>query len=359
MFIKNCWYVAAWGSELPASGFLARTILSESIVLWRDQDGNAVAFEDRCCHRGAPLSKGRQEGDCVRCMYHGLKFNRDGVCVEIPGQDKIPASARVQVYPLVERHKWLWIWMGDPALADTSLIPDTHWLDDPAWRSLEGYSHYDTNYLLIADNLLDLAHLPYVHPTTLGGGEDYAKNRAQVESIERGVRVTRWALNTQVPAFVQAVKSYPGNVDRWNHYDFLLPGIFLMDSGVAPTGTGATEGKRVDAAQFHGCQALTPETENSSHYFYAHPHNFAIDDPGVTASVHHSVEVAFDEDRAMITAQSRCLDMKPDFKMIPIAADGALGRFRFLVDKTIRDERANTVEQSTSTRSGNAIDSCK
>lgn len=348
MFIKNCWYVAAWSSELKLTGFLARTILDTPLALWRDGEGKAVAFEDRCCHRGAPLSKGRREGNCVRCMYHGLKFDSSGVCVEIPGQERIPAATRVNVYPLVEQHKWIWIWMGEAAQADPALIPDTHWLDDAEWRSLEGYTHYDTNYLLIADNLLDLAHLPYVHPTTLGGDEDYAKNRAEVQNVPRGIRVTRWALDTTVPAFVQKVRPYAGKVDRWNHYDFLVPGVFLMDSGVMPAGTGAKEGHRIDAAQFHGCQALTPENENATHYFFAHPHNFSIDDPAVTASVHQSVVTAFEEDREMVTAQARSLALKTDFKMQPIAADAALGRFRFLVEKMVREEQASEQRLATS-----------
>src|SRR5215469_11599016 len=157
MFIKNCWYVAGWASEVPQDTFFSRTLLSIPVVLWRKQeDGKVIAFEDRCCHRGAPLSKGRREGDCVRCMYHGLKFDATGACVEVPGQDRIPPRMKVKSFPVVERHKWLWIWMGDPAKADPSLIPDTRWLDDPAWASLEGYTHYETNYILIADNLLDL-----------------------------------------------------------------------------------------------------------------------------------------------------------------------------------------------------------
>lgn len=340
MFIKNCWYVAGWASEVGADDFVARTFIGVPVVMWRDSGGRPVAFEDRCCHRGAPLSMGRREGDFLRCMYHGLKFDRDGACVEIPAQDRIPASVRVNTFPIVERHKWLWIWMGEADKADPALIPDTPWLSSPDWRHLEGYTHYDTNYLLIADNLLDLAHLPYVHPNTLGGPAAYAESPAQIEALDNGVRVTRWAMNIDAPPFVQKVKHYDGKVDRWNKYDFVLPGVFLMDSGMAPTGTGAAEGKRDNAAEFRGCQALTPETENSTHYFFCHPHNFAIDQPDVTASIHQSVVVAFEEDRRMITAQSRSLDLKPDFNMIPIRADRALGLFRSLVKKTADGETA-------------------
>jgi len=340
MFIRNCWYVAGWSSEIDQSKFLARTILDVPVVLWRGSQGSPTALEDRCCHRGAPLSKGRREGDCVRCMYHGLKFDASGTCVEIPGQERIPPSMHVKAFPVVERSSWIWIWMGDVDKADPALIPDTHWLHDPEWRSLEGYTHYDTNYLLIADNLLDLAHLPYVHPTTLGGSEDYAANLPKIDLVERGIHVTRWAMNTEPPSFVQKVRPFPGKVDRWNIYDFLVPGIFIMDSGMNAAGSGAKDGNRSGAAEFHGCQALTPETENSTHYFFAHPHNFAIDQPEVTASIHQSVVDAFEEDRAMITAQAASLALKGDFRMQAIRADEALGKFRWLVAKMVKDEEA-------------------
>lgn len=340
MFVRNTWYVAGWSGEVPADGFLARTILGTPLALWRDESGAVVAFEDMCCHRGAPLSRGRREGDRVRCMYHGLLFDRSGSCVEVPSQVGVPPNARVATFPVVERHRWIWIWMGDAAKADPALIPDTHWLDDPAWRSLTGYTHYDSNYLLICDNLLDLAHLPYVHPTTLGGSEDYARSPVEVERIDRGLRVTRWALNITPPPYIQKVRPYDGPVDRWNIYDFVLPGIFLMDSGMAPAGTGAPEGTRRDAVEFRGCQALTPESETSTHYFYAHPHNFAIDRPEVTASIHASIVEAFQEDRAMVMAQARNLALRPDFKMTAIRADAALSQYRWIVDRALEAEAA-------------------
>jgi phenylpropionate dioxygenase-like ring-hydroxylating dioxygenase large terminal subunit len=341
MFIQNCWYVAGWADEVGADNFLKRTVIDVPLALWRKASGEVVAFEDMCCHRGAPLSAGRREGDCVRCMYHGLKFDDSGACVEIPGQERIPPNTRVRTFPVIERSRWLWVWMGDAEKADPSLVPDTHWLDDPQWRSLQGYTHYDTPYLLIADNLLDLAHLPYVHPTTLGGSEDYAATQPRITMLERGVHVERWTLGTAPPAFVQKVKPFAGKVDRWNHYDFLLPGIFVMDSGMLDAGRGAPEGNREGAAMFHGCQALTPETTHSTHYFFAHPHNFAIDRPEVTRSIHQSVVDAFEEDRTMITLQSRSLALRPDFRMQPIRADEALGRFRWLVQKTLKEEAAS------------------
>jgi len=112
-----------------------------------------------------------------------------------------------------------------------------------------------------------------------------------------------------------------------------------MDSGMAPAGTGASDGTRVDAAEFRGCQALTPETENSTHYFFAHPHNFAIDKPEVTRSVHQSVVDAFDEDRDIITAQQRNLQLDPGFEMTPFGIDSALSQFRWAVKARLEEER--------------------
>jgi len=124
MFLKDSWYVAAWSHEIDDGKLLGRTILGEPVLLYRGEAGHVVAMHDRCCHRGAPLSMGRREGDAVRCLYHGLKFSPSGQCVEIPGQDRIPPKACVRVFKVVERSSWIWIWMGDPARADESLIPD-------------------------------------------------------------------------------------------------------------------------------------------------------------------------------------------------------------------------------------------
>jgi phenylpropionate dioxygenase-like ring-hydroxylating dioxygenase large terminal subunit len=338
MFIRNTWYVAGWGTEVPADGLFARTIIGTPVLLYRQQDGGIVAMEDRCCHRGAPLSCGRREGDAVRCGYHGLKFDAHGRCIEAPAQARIPPQARVRTFPVVERHRWVWIWMGDAERADPALIPHTPWLDHADWRSLEGYIHYDVNYLLICDNLLDFSHLPFVHPTTLGGSADYAAAVPQVERLADGVRITRWALDTEAPPFATAVRDGLGRVDRWNIYNFTLPAILLMDSGMAAAGSGAAEGRRVDALEFRGCQALTPETEQSTHYFFAHPHNFAIHDPKVTASIHQSIVKAFDEDRAIITAQQRNLALDPGFKMVPFGMDSALSQFRWVVNQRLEEE---------------------
>lgn len=343
MFVRNCWYVAGWDNEVPAEGFLRRTILNIPIVFWRDSQGKVVALEDRCCHRGARLSMGRKEanGDCVRCMYHGMVFDTTGQCVGAPAQARIPPQAKVRSFPVVQTHRWVWVWMGEVAAADAALIPDTQWLDHPQWRSLDGYLHYDVNYLLIADNLLDFSHLPFLHPTSVGGSVDYAAVLPKVERGERGVRLTKWVKNTQPPAYSAKYAGYAPDalVDRWMYYDFLAPGVLLMDSGMVPAGTGGDDQHRENAIAFRGCQALTPETDASTHYFFGHGHNFLIDRPEVTREIHAGVVRAFEEDRAMITGQQQNLALDPAFRMMPFPVDAALSQFRRLIDQLIKKER--------------------
>jgi phenylpropionate dioxygenase-like ring-hydroxylating dioxygenase large terminal subunit len=341
MFVRNCWYVAAWDKEVPADGLFARTIIDIPLVLWRDGAGAIIALEDRCCHRGAPLSLGRKEGpDCIRCMYHGLVFDSAGQCVSAAAQERIPPGAVVRRYAALQRHRWIWVWMGDPQEADETLIPDTRWLDHPDWRSLDGYLHYDVNYLLIADNLLDFSHLPYLHPTTVGGSTDYAAILPSVERFEQGIRLSKLVHDTEPPAYSASLAPFnPGaRVDRWMHYEFLVPGVLLMDTGMVPAGGDTSDRDPRTAVAFRGCQALTPETDGSTHYFFAHAHNAQIDRPEVTAAIHANVERAFEEDRMMITAQHRNLQRDPAFKMVPLSVDSALAQFRWLIDQRISQE---------------------
>ena len=337
MFIRNCWYVIAWDHEIAADALFARKVIGEPIVAFRTQAGEIVALEDRCCHRGAPLSKGRKEGDCVRCGYHGLKFDQRGTCVEIPGQDGVPPKVRVRSYPVAVQNKWVFAWMGDPARADRTLLPDNFSCDHPGWRNKPGYLHYDTPILPICDNLLDFSHLSYVHEKTLGGSTAIAQARPAIEDVARGIRVSRHIANVPAPPYYRRFRRFDGPIDRWFVYDFLLPGTLLMHSGGRPVGDATDDMRR--AVELHSCQTLTPETESSTHYFFQQSHRAGQGDATLTDIIYDSLVAAFDEDRAMITAQVKNLALAPERPLVPLAMDAALVRFRRLVDAALRAER--------------------
>jgi len=341
-FLMNCWYVAAWDHELIDGKLLARTILGKPVVLYKGDSGRPVAMDDRCCHRGARLSEGRREGDDLRCMYHGLKFDPSGKCIQIPGQDNIPPRLGVRGYPVVERDHLIWIWMGDAAKADPAKILDFPYLRDPAWRGKPDYLHYDANYLLIVDNLSDFSHLAFVHTRTLGGSEEYAfkSKPTAIERLADGFRVERWHMDAPTPPYHKRVSPKPEKVDRRNIARMYVPGIFFMETLLAPAGSGAEKGNLQGAKQYRNCQFFTPETDRSTHFFWDYLHDYELDNPNIALSLNHSMIEGFMEDKAIIEHQQATLEADPSFQMNAIVADAPLVHFRRTLARMIEEERA-------------------
>lgn len=340
MWIKNAWYIAAWASEISEESLLSRTLLGVPVIMYRTAEGEAVVMEDRCCHRFAPLSAGRLEGNDVRCMYHGLKFDPSGQCIEIPGEDKVPPQMKVQTFPFVEKDKLLWIWLGDETKADPDDIVDMPYLDSPDWRYNEGLIHYDANYKLIADNLLDFTHLAYVHENTIGTNQA-GQQRPVEERTDFGIRVTHnW--NNDIPSpMIKMAGGFTDKVDRWNVNDWhVLGNMLLMDAGSAAIGTGGQTGDRKHAIEFRHISVQTPETENTSHYFFVHARNFALDDEKIGDGIFDAINVAFEEDRQIIEAQQRVIDLDPDRPMMAAPFDGPLTYIRRRIDDMIAEEQA-------------------
>lgn len=338
MWIRNAWYIAGWANEVTREKPLARVLLNEPVVIYRKADGTPVALEDRCCHRLAPLSIGRIEGDELRCMYHGLKFDASGKCTEIPGQDRIPPAMKVRSFPLVEKQKLLWIWMGDPALARESDILDWPYLDHPDWSYKPSYLHYKANYLLIVDNLLDFSHLSFVHEHTIGS-MSLAETRAQIDRTPYGLKIWRILDNDVTPAFVRKLRNVGERADRWNIYDWHARGnILAMDSGFAPLGTGGHQGKRENAVQFRHLSVQTPETANTTHYFFGHPQALAPGNAELDEKLLKTVTTAFIEDKDIIEAQQRIIDLDPNVRMQAIVHDSALFQGRRIIESLIEDQ---------------------
>ena len=163
---QNAWYAAAYDVEVGRK-LLPRTIAGHRLVLYRRTDGRPVALENACWHRLLPLDQGHLRDDAVVCGYHGLEYDSDGRCTFMPSQRTINPAARVRSYPVQERHRFAWVWAGDPALADPDLIPDLHWNDDPEWTGDGKLIKLRCNYKLVVDNLMDLTHETFVHGSSI------------------------------------------------------------------------------------------------------------------------------------------------------------------------------------------------
>ncbi|HXJ51349.1 MAG TPA: aromatic ring-hydroxylating dioxygenase subunit alpha [Burkholderiales bacterium] len=337
MFVRNAWYVAAWDHELSRS-MLRRIVLEEPVVLFRTTEGKAVALEDRCCHRQAPLSMGRLAGDVVTCPYHGLQFDTTGRCIKVPSQEKIPPGARVRSYPVVEKNHWIWIWTGDPAKADPALIEDFHWLDDPAWRFGGSYLHVDGNYLLVVENLLDTTHLPFLHPNTLGT-DSFARSEFEVKREGDRITIARYLMDDLPAPFHKQMGGFADGmkVDRWQITHYGPPSFVKLDVGSAPVGTPVRQGERGEGVNMWNLNAITPETGKTAHYFFAQAYNFKLDEGWVADTLRTQIRNIFLEDMAIIRAQQRNMDLGPS-PVQNLAQDKAWVAMRQIVQRLIQEE---------------------
>ena len=173
-YVRNQWYTVAFPHEVTRNKLFSRRCLDEKLVLYRTEDGKAAALTDRCGHRQAPFSMGGKiVGNSVQCPYHGIEYGPDGKCTKIPTQEIIPKQAFVRSYPTVETKEFIWCWMGDPAKADKSLLPDlskfaTH---EPGWEGSALFTlECKSNYALLFDNLMDTSHVSFLHGQKVDSG---------------------------------------------------------------------------------------------------------------------------------------------------------------------------------------------
>ena len=338
-FLQQSWYAAGWSSEVIAGTPLARTIINRPLLILRDSTGNAVALDDSCPHRLAPLSMGTQEGDTVRCGYHGIAFNLAGKCVENP-HGPVLQSLCVRSYPVVERHKLLWIWMGEAALADPDTIPNFDFIDtSPEHGIVSGYLHSKASHRLIADNILDLSHTDYLHADTLGGG---ANTRAKISVKEIGEQVlVRWdAPNDIAPPIIHRLLPDPAaGYDQWTEVLWHPNGAMKLTTGLA-----MHDGAALAHLNTWNAHLLTPETESSSHYLYASARAFATDDPHVNEMMGKGLRNAFEhEDKPMLEAQQKRLGSRDLMELRPVllSIDNGSSRARRIYDRMLAAEHAS------------------
>ena len=344
-FPLNAWYAAAYDVEVGRS-LLARTVCNQKLVLYRQTDGRLAALEDACWHRLLPLSLGRLEGDEVVCGYHGLVYNAEGRCTHMPSQETINPAACVRRFPVAEKHRFVWIWPGDPALADESLIPDLHWNHDPDWAGDGKMIRVKCDYRLVVDNLMDLTHETFVHGSSIG-------NRAVAEAPfvtthgERTATVTRWMENIEAPPFwagqIRQARGYTGPVDRWQIIRFEAPCTVAIDVGVAPTGTGALPrdgGDRSHGVNGMVLNTITPETDNTCLYFWAFARNYCLNEQRLTHQLREGVAGIFREDELVLEAQQKAIEEHPDHKFYNLNIDAGAMWARRLIDKLVEAEKS-------------------
>ena len=336
----NQWYVAAWSSEVTREP-IERTILDEPVALYRKQDGTAIALDGRCPHRSFPLGKSRVVGDDIQCGYHGIRFGPDGQGTVIPSQDHVPKVCSVRAYPLAERWQWIWIWPGDPALADESLIPDhaAIGLTDPANVCVPVCHHLvPGRYMLLHDNLFDLTHIEFLHGASFGAGTKSDAVPTHVEGPNRlGSHHEQFAVDA--PPFMAHAIDYQGLIDRTFGLTLELPCLHHGSDDLFARNPDGSRGALLGSLKiFH---AITPASKTSCHYFFALGHNWLHLDQAFMDGMCAAVTPGIAEDVFAVTEIEKMIQHhggRPG--EILLQADHVCVRGRRLFEKMIRAETA-------------------
>lgn len=324
-FVRNLWYVAAFADEVGRTLF-ARTICDEPVLLYRREDGEAVAIGNRCPHRFAPLDMGKLIDDNVQCGYHGLVFGPDGQGISNPhGNGHLPAACKVPSYPVRERYGLIWLWLGDEDRIDEDLIPDFSCLvDDEHFATVKGVITMAANYELITDNLVDLSHVEFVHEGILGS-EAIKRGKHTVKQRGLTVQSDRWCPEGLAPpAWDMMFGNYGKPVDHWLNMRWDPPAHMLLDVGITPAGKDRHEGIWV-----YGTDIITPETETTSHYFWGVSRAYDLDKPEAGEAWAHAIEGAFaGQDKPMLEAVQRMMGSASFESLKPVMIEPDTGALR-------------------------------
>lgn len=332
MILREYWYVAAIAADVTDKP-LGRTICGEPVVLYRTETGEPAALQDLCSHRRAPLSLGRCRGSAIECPYHGLVFNSAGRCVLIPGQDTIPAQAHIRSYPSLERHGFVWIWMGIAANADPAKIPVLPWRDSAEWNADTIYYYkVKANYLLMTDNLLDLSHVAYIHADTIGFDASEMESDPLVTEVKDDVVInTRVFPKTKPSPNAQRWGAFRGLIERTSISTWSLPCFTSIQFRNRDAETDLE--LRID-------HLITPETEDSHHYWISISRNFRIDDVELTKQMRADNDAVHQQDLAIVEAQQRMVSLSPKFRDMPIKQDRGLVAAHRIMERKYAAEQA-------------------
>ncbi len=271
---EKCWYVAATSEELGDAP-LGRRLLGRDIVLWRSANRQTHALDDRCAHRGFPLSHGRVDGDRLACGYHGCTYEQDGRCVHIPTQHHVPPGMSVRAYPILEQPPFIWIWIGPPAAASGSRPPRTPWLSDAGWSTFADSWLVQANYLMLHEHYLDFSYAPVLHSSDVPPGMDRLPVFDEVEVTETTVSYTRLLPEAPLAQWeADATGLAPSRTySRRERGTFASPAMHIQRWDIDADD---------DTYSHVRTHAITPETATSTRVFMQASRNYAPQSDTVT-----------------------------------------------------------------------------
>jgi phenylpropionate dioxygenase-like ring-hydroxylating dioxygenase large terminal subunit len=332
-FLRDAWYCAGWNTELTQKP-LGRTILGTKLVFFRDEKGAPAALGGVCPHRFAPLSVGNVRGGSIQCRYHGLQFGVDGTCVHNPHGDAALPSLRVDSYPVVERHRAIWIWMGDPLKAGNTPVPSLPMHDDSSLATTYDRLAVRASYQMICDNLLDLSHVEFLHPfLTVEANREY-ETLVENDVVTHIMYVPDTAKSG---AFQMFWPAGPERITNRSALRWEAPGNMLLTVTATPADEPAEHG-----VLLYNANLVTPETATTSHYFWSLARDFRLDEAEFGEQLRLTVRKIFEEEDAWIMRLAQ-ENMGSETDIIALRAavlptDRSAIRARMIMKKLLRAE---------------------
>lgn len=223
--IKNQWYAVLDSKELKKDKILGVTRLGEKLIFWRDENEEVNCIYDKCCHRGASLSRGKIIDNHVECPFHGFQYDSSGRVKHIPanGKDaKIGENFKVNAYLAREAYGFIWVWYSD----DKEIAPEIPFFEELKMEFSYGtFSEtWPVHYTRAVENQLDVVHLPFIHRTTIGRGNKTLVNGPVIKWEEN--RMTFYVKNQmdrgQKPQKPNEIENY----EKLFHLQFQMPNIW-------------------------------------------------------------------------------------------------------------------------------------
>jgi phthalate 4,5-dioxygenase oxygenase subunit len=235
--MRRYWMPAAFADAIPKPDCppVRVRLLGEDLVLFRATDGRIGLVAERCPHRTASMYYGRNEENGLRCVYHGLKFDVDGNCVDAPCVPKINAAQldtykqqlRIKAYPCIEKAELIWTYMGPPELMPA--FPDLEWTHIPPANRLTTRHIQECNWLQALEGGFDASHLTFLHRGESDPTRNIVPDHYEVVPIDCGMAIasgretrpgtTLWSINPMMMPFHKVIATALPAAHMWMPID--------------------------------------------------------------------------------------------------------------------------------------------
>ncbi len=235
--MRRYWVPVVFSNQIerPDSPPIRVKLLCENLVVFRDTKGRVGLLDERCPHRTASMFFGRNEECGLRCVYHGIKFDVDGNCVDVPcvppsGETQVAAikkQLQIKAYPCIERGSVVWAYMGPPELKPE--FPDLEWTRVPPEQRHPTRHIQECNWLQGVEGGFDAPHLTFLHGGSVESSRRVVPSFYEVVPMDFGFVVgtgrdlggdeIHWNINVMLMPFHKIISSVPHAAHMWMPID--------------------------------------------------------------------------------------------------------------------------------------------